>query len=429
MEYFLSEQQRLIETVSPTKRYLYDRIDWNERCLGILGARGTGKTTLMLQHIKERYGITDKALYISVDSPYFQAHNLFEFAREFHQLGGEVLLVDEIHKYPDWSVHIKSIYDSLPDLKIIFSGSSLLQIAKQKGDLSRRAVIFNLHGLSLREYINFTLKKEYPAYALEDILARHQQIAGDLCREMKVLRQFRDYLQGGYYPFFLEGETYYKLRVREVINHILEVDLPFVNRIEARQISKIKKLLYLLAVGVPFTPNIAKLAEATDISRPRLYEYLENLQDARLLNLVRSQGRGYEVLTKPDKIYLENSNLMYAISEEVNIGSLRELFFVNQIRNAGSIHPNLIENSVELSGRGDFIVYPFRTDANSGVRQGSDEADAGRRLKADSYTFEIGGKGKGFRQISGVENSFVVADDIEVGLKNKIPLWMFGFMY
>lgn len=404
MENFINEQRRMIEAIGSTKRYLYDSIDWNLRCFGILGARGTGKTTLMLQHIKERYANDDRALYISVDNPYFQAHDLFEFGREFHQMGGELLLVDEIHKYPDWSIHVKSLYDSFPSLRVVFSGSSLLQIAKQKGDLSRRAIIYNLHGLSLREYINFSLKTDYPAYPLEDILAKHPQIAGDIYRDLKILRHFRDYLQGGYYPFFLEGGSYYTLKVREVINHILEVDLPFVNRIEPRQISKIKKLLYLLSVSVPFIPNIAKLSEATDISRPTLYEYLERLQDAKLLNLVRSQGRGYEILTKPDKIYLENSNLMYAIADQANTGSMRELFFVNQVKNAGSTHPALIERVVELSGQGDFIV--------------------------DSrHTFEIGGKNKGFKQISGIEQGYVVADDIEVGYKNKIPLWLFGFLY
>lgn len=404
MEHFFHEQQRLIAAVIPTKRYLYDLIDWKGRCTGILGARDTGKTTLMLQHIREAYRFGSKALYVSVDSPYFQAHNLFEFAREFHQFGGEALFLDEIHKYPDWSLHIKSIYDSLPELRIIFSGSSLLQIAKQKGDLSRRAVIYNLHGLSLREYINFTHRKEHPVYTLETILSEHQQLAGDLCRQFKPLKEFRAYLQAGYYPFFLEGEQLYKFKVREVINHILEVDLPLVNRIEPRQISKIKKLLYLLATTVPFVPNIAKLSEATDISRPRLYEYLEKLQDAKLLNLVRQQGRGYEVLTRPDKILLENSNLMYAIADEVNTGTLRELYFVNQLRNAYSIHPQLIESTVELAGSGDFLVK-------------------GR------HTFEIGGRKKGFKQVSGVEDAFVVADDIEVGFKNKIPLWLFGFLY
>jgi len=214
MEYLFREQQRLIESVSQTKRYLYDRIDWNERCIGILGARGTGKTTLMLQHVRDKYGSSDRALYISVDSPFFQAHDLFEFAREFHQLGGELLLVDEIHKYPDWSVHVKAIYDTFPGLKVVFSGSSLLQITKQKADLSRRAIIFNLHGLSLREYVNFTLNKEYPACTLEEILADHQQIAGTISKEIKPLREFKNYLQGGYYPFFLEGESFYKLKVR-----------------------------------------------------------------------------------------------------------------------------------------------------------------------------------------------------------------------
>lgn len=404
MEHIFREQQKLIDAIIPTRRYLYGCIDWNSRCIGILGARGAGKTTLMLQHVAEAYRTGGTGLYVSVDSPYFQAHNLFEFAREFHQFGGKALFLDEIHKYPDWSIHIKAIYDSLPDLKVVFSGSSLLQIVKQKGDLSRRAIIYNLHGLSLREYINFSHKKELPAYPLDTLLADHQQIAGDLCRDLKILKDFRDYLQVGYYPFFLEGEPFYRFKVREVINHILEVDLPLVNRIEPRQVSKIKKLLYLLATGVPFVPNIAKLAESTDISRPRLYEYLEKLQDAKLLNLVRSQGRGYEVLTRPEKILLDNSNLMYAIADEVNIGALRELFFVNQLRNAHSIHPQLLESTVELAGSGDFVVN-------------------GR------YTFEVGCKKKGFKQISGVPDAFVIADDIEAGFKNKIPLWIFGFLY
>ncbi len=404
METLLKEQQRLLQTVSPTKRYLYDLIDWNERCIGVLGARGTGKTTLLLQHVKERYRDSDKALYISADSPFFQAHDLFQFAREFHQLGGELLLVDEIHKYPDWSLHIKAIYDSLPDLKVVFTGSSLLQIAQQKGDLSRRAIIFHLHSLSLREYCNFTTNSSYQPHSLAELLTDHQQIATEISMAVKPLRLFRDYLQGGCYPFFLEGETFYLQKVREVINHILEVDLPCVNRIESRQISKLKKLLYLLATGVPFVPNIAKLAEATDISRPRLYEYLERLQDARLLNLVRSQGRGYQVLTKPEKILLENSNLMYAITDQVNTGTLRELFFVNQLRNSTATHSGLMDAGIELSSQGDFVFQSH-------------------------YTFEVGGKGKSFNQIRDLENAFVVADDIEVGFKNKLPLWLFGFLY
>ena len=404
MEGFFSEQRRLIENLSDKKRYLYSRIDWDLQCIGILGARGTGKTTLMLQSIKERFGKSDKALYISVDSPYFQANSLLDFAKGFYQNGGEVLFIDEIHKYPDWSVHIKSIYDTIPQIKIVFSGSSLLQIAKQKGDLSRRAIIYNLHGLSFREYLYFAHSVLFDTIHLKDIVKNHQSLAGEICKDLRILRFFKDYLKEGYYPFFLEGETYYKLKVRETINHILEIDLPLINRIELRQISKIKKLLYLLSVSHPFVPNITKLSGATDISRPKLYEYLEHLQEARLLNLVRGKGRGYEILTRLEKIYLENSNLMYAIAEEVNAGSLRELFFVNQIRNAFASHPVFVDDIIELSGKGDFIVK-------------------------SSYTFEIGGKNKGRKQISDVPDSYVVADNIESGFGSKIPLWLFGFMY
>lgn len=404
MEYLLREQQRLLDAVTPGRRYLYDRIAWDARCIGILGARGTGKTTLMLQRIKAAYPGAGKALYVSVDSPYFAARALFDFALEFHQMGGEALFLDEIHKYADWSVHVKSIFDALPNLTLVFSGSSLLQIAQQKGDLSRRAIIYNLHGLSLREYLNFVHQKDYPAYPLDTLLKNHQHIANELCRDIKPLKEMRDYLQSGYYPFFLEGTALYKFKRREVINQILEVDLPLVSRIEPRQISKIKKLLYLLATSVPFVPNIAKLAEATDISRPRLYEYLEKLQDAKLINLVRSQGRGYEVLTKPDKILLDNSNLMFAITNDVNTGALRELFFVNQLRNAENLHPHLLDHSVELAASGDFFVN-------------------GR------HTFEVGGKKKGFKQIANTPDAHVVADDLEVGFKNKLPLWMFGLLY
>ncbi len=405
IEHFLGEQRQLMSKLSGIQRYLYAHIHWNERCLGILGARGTGKTTLILQHIREQYGLdTQKALYISVDSPFFQAHDLMTFAKKFHQLGGELLCIDEIHKYPNWSTHIKGIYDSLPDLKVVFSGSSLLQVTQQKADLSRRAIIFYLHGLSFREYLNFILPEQYSVIKLESVLTSHVTIATEITAQIKILQHFKDYLKMGYYPFFLEGKSFYLFKVEEVIKHILEVDLPVVNRIEARQISKIKKLLYILATNVPFVLNMTKLAEATDISRPQLYEYLEYLQNARLLNLVRSLGKGYAILTKPEKIFLENSNLMFSLSSEANVGSMRELFFVNQVRNAGSLHPALINNTVEISGQGDFVVN-------------------------GQYTFEIGGKKKGFDQLENVENGFVVSDDIEIGFKNKIPLWLFGFLY
>jgi predicted AAA+ superfamily ATPase len=357
----------------------------------------------MLQRIQEAFPESDKALYVSIDSPYFQAHQLFEFAASFHRQGGEILFLDEIHKYPDWSVHIKTIYDSLPGLKIVFSGSSLLKISRQKGDLSRRAVIYHLQGLSFREYLNFSVNRSFEPLSLEKILKDHQKLANGINTNLKILRLFKDYLETGYYPFFMEGESSYQIKLREVLNHVLEADLPYVSGIEARQTAKLKKLLYLLSTAVPFVPNIVKLAEATEISRPKLYEYLECLRNARLLNLIRREGKGYSVLTKPDKIYLENSNLMLAITDHFNPGTLREIFFANQMFNAFS-DSAFLQESIVSTERGDFLVL-------------------------SKYTFEVGGRSKKYDQIKNIKNSFIAADDIETGTGNKIPLWLFGFLY
>jgi predicted AAA+ superfamily ATPase len=369
-----------------------------------LGARGTGKTTIMLQRLKEAYGVSDKALYLSADNPRFQAFNLLEFAREFKQQGGEILFIDEVHKYPDWSAHVKAIYDSIPGFKIVFSGSSLLQISQQKADVSRRAVIYNLHGLSFREYLYFSEARVFQAVSLAELIADHLALASAVADGSTILKSFRSYLKSGYYPFFLEEPEVYIFKLREVINHIIEVDLPLIHHIDSRRIAKIKKLIYLLATSLPLVPNMAKLAQSTEISRPTLYNYLEHLQEARLLNLVHSQGRGYSKLAKPEKIYLENSNLMYAVSDQVHVGTLREIFFVNQIKNALNLQPAFLENSVELSSRGDFLV-------NS------------------ELVFEVGGRNKTTRQIAGMYNAYVAADNIENGFSKKIPLWLFGFLY
>ena len=405
MEHIIfDEQNRLTGRVGSQKRYLYQLIDWNLRCIGILGARGTGKTTIMLQRLKEVYGGSDKALYLSADNPRFQAFNLLEFAREFKQQGGEILFIDEVHKYPDWSVYVKAIYDSLPGFKIVFSGSSLLQISQQKADVSRRAVIYNLHGLSFREYLYFSEARVFQAVSLAELIADHLALASAVADGSTILKSFRSYLKSGYYPFFLEEPEVYIFKLREVINHIIEVDLPLIHHIDSRRIAKIKKLIYLLATSLPLVPNMAKLAQATEISRPTLYNYLEHLQEARLLNLVHSQGRGYSKLAKPEKIYLENSNLMYAVSDQVHVGTLREIFFVSQIKNAMNLQPAFLENSVELSPRGDFLV-------NS------------------ELVFEVGGRNKTTRQIAGMDNAYIAADDIENGFGKKIPLWLFGFLY
>jgi predicted AAA+ superfamily ATPase len=393
----------LQRTSLTSKRYLYNKINWDLKSIGILGQRGLGKTTMMLQYIKENFNNTDKALYITLDNPYMQSTSLIEFAKEFEQYGGEVLFVDEVHKYDNWSTHIKNIYDSL-DIRVIFSGSSILQIEKQNADLSRRTIIYHLENLSFREYLEFTGIKRFNAYSIEDILENHKSIANDIKDDIKPLKHFKEYLQYGSYPFILEDKDTYYQRIVQMINLILETDLPYINKIEMQQITKLKKLLYMLAINVPFIPNITDIAKATNISRPKVYEYLQHLESAKIINSLRSKEKGYNVMSKPEKLFMQNTNISYALTSEIDIGSARESFFVNQIKNYYNAQTKLIDDTIFSSNKGDFLV-------NS------------------KFTFEIGGKNKNFSQIKDVANSYVVSDDIEIGFKNRIPLWLFGFLY
>jgi len=403
LQYFFEEQDKLLEKVSMSKkRYLYDSIDLNLKCIAILGQRGVGKTTLMLQLINSKYS-DNKALYISIDSPFFQSISLYEFAKEFEQMGGEVLFVDEVHKYLNWSSHIKEIYDKL-DIKVIFSGSSILKISKQNADLSRRAVVYNLENLSFREYLFFSEIEKFEPLSFEDVLANHQNYAKDIIKKIKPLKYFKEYLQAGAYPFFLEETSFYHKKIVQILNIILESDLPYINQIEMAQISKLKKLIYLLAVSVPFVPKITDLSQSTNISRPKIYEYLQYLEDAKIINSLRRKEKGYSIMSKPQKLFMQNSNISYAVTQNPNIGALRETFFVNQIKNYYSNSNSFLDERIYSAKQGDFLVD-------------------------DKYTFEIGGKNKSFTQIADIPNSYVVADDIEVGFGNKVPLWLFGFLY
>ena len=394
---------RLNKVSLEKKRYLYHKINWDLKSIGILGQRGLGKTTMMLQYIKEYFAGSEEALYISLDNPYFQSISLIDFAKEFEQYGGKVLFIDEVHKYNDWSTHIKNIYDML-DLKVVFSGSSILQIAKQNADLSRRTIIYQLENLSFREYLYLKDIEVFESVEMEELLLDHQKIASEISQKIKVLKFFKEYLQYGAYPFILEDKDSYHQRIIQIINLILESDLPFINKIEVQQISKLKKLIYLLAVNVPFIPNIKDLSEATDISRPKVYEYLNHLEDAKIINSIRSKAKGYKILSKPEKLFMQNTNITYALTSNIDIGSARESFFVNQIKNYYASQNLFLDEAIYTAGKGDFLVQ-------------------------DRYTFEIGGKGKTFKQIKGVENSFIASDDIEIGFGNKIPLWLFGFLY
>ena len=404
LEHLFNEQNQLLKYISlDKKRYLYHEINWNLKSIAILGQRGLGKTTMMLQYIKEHYNRSDKALYISLDNPYFQAISLLEFAQEFTSYGGEMLFIDEVHKYSDWARHIKSIYDTL-SLRVVISGSSILQINKQNVDLSRRSIVYHLENLSFREYLFLKDEASFQKYTLDEILKNHYAIACEISQDIKPLKLFKEYLEFGSYPFILEDKGSYHQRIIQIINLILESDLPHINKIEMQQIKKLKKLLYLLAVNVPFIPNITELSLATNISRPKLYEYLNYLEEAKIINSIRTPEKGYKIMSKPEKLFMQNTNISYALTKNIDIGSAREAFFVNQIKNYYASQNRFIDESIFVAKKGDFLVD-------------------------GTFTFEIGGKNKSFKQIKDMKKSFVASDGIEIGFGSKIPLWLFGFLY
>ncbi len=407
MEYlpilFQEQQNRLGNIYLKKKRYLYELIDWSQRAILIIGQRGVGKTTILLQKLKEDYRDSSKALYISIDSPYFKTISLLDFAKDFEAYGGEILFVDEVHKYKDWTTHIKAIYDAT-SLKLVISGSSMIQIKKDEADLSRRVRRYHLANLSFREFLYFSDIADLQSYSIEEIFKDHIQIASTIKNKLKPLSFFGFYLRSGAYPFLLEDSPNYTHYIIKIVNQIMEVDLPYVANINFSQIDKLKKLLYLLSTSVPLKPNISKLANMVDISRPTLMEYIHYLDAGSLLNTVNYEARGYNIAAKPDKLYIHNTNLMYAISQNTNTGTMRETFFANQVKSSSYNTPSLLDENILLSDYGDFKVL-------------------------NQYLVEIGGKNKSFDQIKDIENSFVVADDIEIGFGNKIPLWLFGFLY
>ncbi len=386
-------QQQALEIERP----LAKNIDWNNRLISILGARGTGKTTLMLQRIKKIYGLSNNALYITLDDIYFTNNLLSTFAQEFRQNGGKILFIDEVHKYPNWAQEIKNIYDFYKDLSIVFTGSSIVDISRQNADLSRRAVQYELTGLSYREFLSFAGIANLSALKLTDLLQNHIAIANQIALDFKPLQHFNNFLKYGYYPFFIENINTYHLRLEKVVQLIVSEDLQFIAGFNPQHSRKIYQLLYILATNVPFKPNITKLSEKTGISRNMIVTYLYYLDNARLINTLTAAGKSISTLQKPDKIFLENTNLLFALSpNNTDKGSLREAFFMSQLKNAG--------HEINLPLSGDFYVD-------------------------DTYTFEIGGKEKSTKQLSGIKNGYFALDDVEAGTANKIPLWMFGLLY
>lgn len=379
------------------QRYLIDEIDWDGRLSAITGARGTGKTTMILQHIKKTFGNTPKeALSVSADNIWFAGNRLFDLANDFEKQGGKYLFIDEVHKYGNWSQEIKNIYDSFSNLKVVITGSSMLQIYKGNADLSRRAVHYKLHGLSFREFLKYDQNIEFDKITLTDILKNHIEIAGKINEKIRPLPLFNTYLKQGYYPYYKENKRFYWSKLANTVNLTLETDLPAVEPIEMYSIRKIKKLLWIISQSVPFTPNTTELAKELEVSRNSLLNYLTLLERGGLVSLLQSSTRGINSLAKPEKIYLNNTNQIYALdSNKLDTGNLRETFFYNQL-NAVS--------EVRSSNKADFTVDK-------------------------KYTFEVGGKNKGHEQIVGVKNAYLALDNIEYGSGNKIPLWLFGMLY
>ena len=377
-------------------RDIMNEIDWSNRIIGIKGSRGVGKTTLVLQYIKQNFAPDRNVLYVSLDNLYFSDNTLYDLADVFHKKGGKLLVIDEVHKYANWTTEIKNIYDDLPGLKIIFTGSSLLHLRQTKADLSRRAVMYEMPGLSFREYLHFQTNFRFPVLTLEEIMNNHIQLSVGIIKKIKPLAFFGDYLNYGYYPFFKENLASFHQKLSEIILTVLEVDIPQFALIQTANIVYLKRLLRIISSSVPFKPNMNGLSSRTGISLNTMKTYIGLLKDAQLLQLLYMPEKGINSLNKPEKIYLNNSNLMYNQGEEnVNIGNIRETFFFNQVN---------VKYEINASADADFLV-------------------------ADKFTFETGGKNKQTRQIKDVPDSFVVKDNIEIGSGNVIPLWMFGFLY
>jgi uncharacterized protein len=369
---------------------------WTERLISIQGYRGTGKTTLILQHLnflKE----PEKNIYLSLDHFYFQSCSLYETVRDFYNKGFRLFVIDEVHKYPNWSIEIKSLYDSYPRLKMIFSGSSILEIYNSAADLSRRAVSYNLPVLSLREYIELREGMRLKTFSLAELLSDHKNIATQLQSQLgSPLKYFQEYMQFGCYPIFVQGSQHYNEKVMRAALLVLEMDVVSVTKIPFQSVQKLKKLLAFIAQAVPFKPNITELAQVIDAKRDTVMIYLDYLRRAGLLRLVPASGRNMGALGKPEKIYLDNPNLAYALSfQQPNIGTQRETFFLSQVS---------YKHNVNVSPVGDFLVD-------------------------DTFTFEIGGKNKTRAQIKKISDAFVVNDDVVIGNNNFIPLWLFGFLY
>lgn len=390
----LLSNQILAQKVPEYKRFLFDKIDFNEKLIGVLGSRGVGKTTLLLQYLHSIFK-EKKTLYIMADHPIVLELGLFNIADEFQKKGGEVLIIDEIHKIKNFEIDLKLIYDSFFSLNVVFTGSNAVAIDNAKADLSRRAIIYKLPVLSFREFLELETNEKFETISLQEILENHTTYAIDILSKVKPFAYFEEYLKGGAYPFYKTSKNSYVQKLLNASMQILETDLPMIYTIEHDKINSLKKMMVMLCQSEPYDINISKLCGAVELNQRTLYKYLGILQSAGLIRILGAKSTGVSIISKPEKMYLDNTNLFSIFCNNSKIGTIRETFF------ASSVSYN---HNINYPKSGDFILD-------------------------EKYTFEIGGKDKSFKQLKDAEYGYVVADDIETGVDNKIPLWLFGFIY
>jgi predicted AAA+ superfamily ATPase len=383
--------KKVSNSIDKIKRLIYDDIHWDERLILLLGYRGVGKTTLMLQRLRE-FG--EKGIYFSMDDLYFETNRLVTVVEELYTLGYRAFFIDEVHRYSFWSKDLKQLYDDYEDIHLVATGSSILEVAKGQGDLSRRAIVHQLQGLTFREYLQFEKKLKLSPIDLETILEHHHEISADLSEQISLKKDFNNYLKNGYFPFYKENKSVYFQKLSETINLVIDIDIAPFEELNYNTVRTMKKLLYVISQSVPFVPNITKLSERLEAPRNTILRLLDMLHQAKIIKLLHAENEKMSYLKKPEKIFLENTNFMYLFAEgKANIGSVRETFFFNQL---GQNH------RVTASKWGDFMVD-------------------------EKYTFEVGGSNKNYKQIKGVPNSYL-AVDIENGTGNKVPLWLFGML-
>ena len=398
METLFRKHRILISQVNMAiVRQMMSSIDWEKQLVSIRGSRGVGKTTLMRQYIKQTYGVNaGEALYLVMDSMYFTTHTLIEVAERFHLMGGKHLFLDEVHKYPTWSREVKEIIDLWPDLKITFTGSSLLQILNADADLSRRVLNYDMAGLSFREYLRFYKGLELPSYSLEEILADADAICQRVCEQCRPQPLFEEYLRVGYYPFYDgEDEEYYS-RIENVVSFIIDQEMTQFCGVEPAYTRKLKAMLLFLANNVPYDVSIAKLSSYLEINKTTVLSYLSSLQKAELLNLLYTDNKSVTKMQKPDKVYIHNPNMLYALSSEEKIGTIRECFVVNQLSTKHTVEYGKAHGDFKVDGR---------------------------------ITIEVGGKDKSFDQIADIPDSYILADSMEFPIGKKLPLWLVGLLY